>query len=51
MAAAQTKGHEEDKTYRDAGGKKGKERKAKRKTKSRKQGTRTSKRIVLKESP
>ena len=49
MAAAQTKGHEEDETYRDAGNKK--ERKEKRKTKSRKQGTKASKKIVLKASP
>ena len=50
MAAAQTKGHEEDK---DTGmqAKNKKRKKIKRKTKSRKQGTRASKKIVLKASP
>ena len=52
MAAAQTKGHEEDK-HTEMQGKK--IRKEKRKTKSRKQGTKflkqASKKIVLKASP
>ena len=47
MAAAQTKGHEEDKHT----GTQGKIRKEKRKTKSRKQGTKAGKKIVLKASP
>jgi len=50
MAAAQTKGHEEDKHTGMQENKK-KKRKEKRKTKSRKQGTKASKKIVLKASP
>ena len=37
MAAAQTKGHEKDKTYRDAGKKKKKKKKEKRKVGSKPQ--------------
>ena len=49
MAAAQTKRHDEDKHAGMQGkNKKGRE---KRKTKSRKQGTKASKKIVLKASP
>ena len=51
MAAAQTKGHEEDKLTGMQGEKIRKERKEKRKTKSRKQGTNASKKIVLEASP
>ena len=50
MAAAQTKGQEEDR-HTGMQEKIRKERKEKRKTKSRKQGTKTSKKIVLKASP
>ena len=48
MAAAQTKGHEEDKTYRDAGKKNKKNEKRKLRSKAQKQA---SKKIVLKASP
>ena len=50
MAAAQTKGHE-DKHTGMQGKKIRKERKEKRKTKIRKEGTKTSKKIVLTASP
>ena len=50
MAAAQTKGHEEDKHTGIKEKKYQVEKKGKRKTKSRKQGTKASK-IVLKASP
>ena len=48
MAAAQTKGHEEDK---HTGMQEKNMKRKKRKTKNRKQGTKASKKIVLKASP
>ena len=51
MAAAQTKEHEEDKHTGMQEKKARKARHEKRKTKSRKQGTKASKKIVLKASP
>ena len=50
MAAAQTKGHEEHKTYRDAG-KKRKERQNEKRKVGRKAQKQASKKIVLKASP
>ena len=50
MATAQTKGHEEDK-HTGMQGKNKKRKKIKTKTKRRKQGTKASKKIVLKASP
>ena len=51
MAAAQTKGHEEDKHTGMQEKDKIRKKRTKRKTKSRKQGTKVSKKIVPKASP
>ena len=51
MAPAQTKGHEQERHTGMQGEKIREERKEKRKTKSRKQGTKASKKIVFKASP